>query len=194
MEIPKITVVTEQERSRVFASLLLSFSTDPLSRWLWPEAGDYVNCTPAFDAFCGGAIRHGSAYRAENCEGAALWFPPGFGPDEEAFTRILEKTLRPEVQEDMFHVFEAMGEYHPTEPCWYLPTIGVDPACQGRGIGAALMKHSLLRPDEEGIPTYLESSNPRNISLYQRHGFEIMGEIKFGSSPTVTPMVRSVGG
>ena len=48
MELPKITVVTEQEQSRVYASLLLSFSTDPLLRWLWPEAGDYVTCSPAF--------------------------------------------------------------------------------------------------------------------------------------------------
>lgn len=193
MERPKVTVVTEQERSRVFASILLSFSTDPLLRWLWPQASDYLNCSPAFSAFCGGAIDHGSAYRSENFEGAALWFPPGFGPDDEVFSGFLEKTLRPEIQEDVFHVFEAMGEYHPTEPCWYLPVIGVDPACQGQGIGAALMKHSLLRPDQEGLPTYLESSNPRNISLYQRHGFEVLGEIQFGSSPAVTPMVRSVG-
>jgi GNAT superfamily N-acetyltransferase len=194
MEIPKITVVTEQERSRVFASLLLSFSTDPLLRWLWPEALDYMNCTPAFDAFSAGAIGHGSAYRAENFEGAALWFPPGYGPDDEAFFSFLEKTIRPEVREDVFHVFEAMEEYHPSEPCWYLPVIGVDPACQGLGIGAALMKHSMLRPDEEGVPAYLESSNPRNISLYQRHGFEVMGEIQFGSSPTISPMLRRVGG
>ena len=27
---------------------------------------------------------------------------------------------------------------------------------------------------------YLESSNPRNIPLYERHGFEALGEIQVG--------------
>lgn len=194
MYIPKHMVVKEQERARVFSTLLLSFSTDSLLRWFCPDANDYVNCIPGFDAFCGGAIDHGSAYRSEKFEGAAMWFPPGFGPDEEKFAAFLQSNIRSEILEDVFRVFEAMADYHPTEPCWYLPVIGVDPAYQGRGIGAALMKHSLLRPDEEGIPAYLESSNPRNISLYERHGFQIMGEIQIGSSPTITPMIRSVGG
>ena len=193
MDIPKLTVVTEQGRSRVLSTFLLSFSTDFLMRWFYPDANDYVNCIPGFDAFCGGAIDHGSAYRSGNFEGAAMWFPPGFGPDEEKVAGFLERTIRSEILEDVFLVFEAIGNYHPTEPCWYLSVIGVDPAYQGRGIGAALMKHSLLRPDEEGIPSYLESSNPRNISFYERHGFQIMGEIQIGSSPTITPMIRSVG-
>lgn len=54
------------------------------------------------------------------------------------------------------------------------------------------MKKALLRCDEEGLPAYLESSNPRNIRLYQRHGFEVMGEIQSGNSPVVTPMFRPV--
>ncbi|MEW6149322.1 MAG: N-acetyltransferase, partial [Pseudomonadota bacterium] len=44
---------------------------------------------------------------------------------------------------------------------------------------------------EEGIAAYLESSNPRNISLYKRHGFKIIGEIQHGTSPTMTPMLRT---
>jgi len=60
-----------------------------------------------------------------------------------------------------------------------------------RQIGSRLMKHALLRIDEAGLPAYLESSNPRNIPLYERHGFEVMGEIQVGSSPVVTPMIRA---
>jgi predicted GNAT family acetyltransferase len=45
--------------------------------------------------------------------------------------------------------------------------------------------------DETRTIGYLESSNPANISLYQRHGFEIMGEIRAGSAPLVTPMIRN---
>jgi ribosomal protein S18 acetylase RimI-like enzyme len=52
------------------------------------------------------------------------------------------------------------------------------------------MTQVLKRVDAEHVPAYLESSNPRNISLYRRHGFEVVTTIQLGSSPTVVPMVR----
>jgi hypothetical protein len=36
----------------------------------------------------------------------------------------------------------------------------------------------------------LESSNPRNIPFYRRHGFEPLGAIRAGSSPTLVPMLQ----
>ena len=90
---------------------------------------------------------------------------------------------------DCAGMLEGMAKYHPEE-CWYLAVIGVDSACQGRGLGAQLMKHALRRVDEDGLPAYLESSNPRNMSLYKRHGFEEMGIIQSGSSPEIVPMLR----
>ena len=120
----------------------------------------------------------------------ALWFPPGFGPNEEKFVEFLENTVNKDILEDGLRVFESMDEYHPNDPCWYLPLIGVDPAHQGIGLGTDLMKHALQRCDEDGLPSYLESTNPRNIPLYERHGFETMGVIQFGSSRPVTPMIR----
>jgi ribosomal protein S18 acetylase RimI-like enzyme len=83
-----------------------------------------------------------------------------------------------------------MERFHPDEPHWYLPLIGVEPNAQGRGLGAALLRHALERFDREGALAYLESSNPRNIPLYERHGFEIVGEIRVGAAPVMTPMLR----
>jgi ribosomal protein S18 acetylase RimI-like enzyme len=60
----------------------------------------------------------------------------------------------------------------------------------GRGLGSVLMRRGLERCDKDHLPAYLESSNPRNISLYERHGFEIIGRIQAGASPTLTPMLR----
>jgi GNAT superfamily N-acetyltransferase len=191
MHTPEISVVSQAERERVMATIMLGFSTDPLVRWFYPQAEEYVNSIPAFDAFCGGAVDHGTAFRTEAFEGAALWFPPGFGPDGERFSDYTGSTIREEILEDMAAVFDAMGDYHPDEPCWYLPVIGVDPAHQGKGLGAALMKHALQHIDEQALPAYLESSNPQNMSLYERHGFEAMGQIQIGSSPLITPMIRA---
>ena len=187
----KVKYVEQPDRQKALETILISFSSDPFVRWFWPKASDYVNCIPAFEAFGGGAIDHGSAYTTNDFEGVALWFPPGFGPNEGDFVSFLEKTAAADSLEDGFRVFEAMEQYHPKEPCWYLPLIGVDPIHQGKGIGSALMKYALERCDEQGISSYLESTNPKNISLYERYGFEVMGEIKFGKCPVVTPMVRS---
>ena len=54
-----------------------------------------------------------------------------------------------------------------------------------------MLKHALSIIDEKGLPAFLESSNPANISLYERHGFEVVGRIQVGSSPAVQPMPRA---
>ena len=66
----------------------------------------------------------------------------------------------------------------------------MDPVAQNQGHGSALLTYALARSDEDGLPAYLESSNPRNITLYQRHDFEILGTIQVGSSPRLVPMLR----
>jgi ribosomal protein S18 acetylase RimI-like enzyme len=102
----------------------------------------------------------------------------------------MQSTMSESQLEDGAAVFEQMAKFHPQEPHWYLPLIGVDPAHQGKGYGDALMSYALDRCDRERVPAYLESSNPRNVSFYRRHGFEPVGTIQAGSSPTLVPMVR----
>jgi ribosomal protein S18 acetylase RimI-like enzyme len=59
------------------------------------------------------------------------------------------------------------------------------------GLGSLILKEALKVIDAQGKLAYLQSSNPQNISLYLRHGFEVMGEIQVGSSPVMTPMKRN---
>ncbi len=190
LDLPTINIASKADHDRVIATILMGFSSDPLARWFWPEANTYLLSAPGFDAFGGNAVEAGTAFVSAGFEGAALWLPPGIAPEEERMAEILQKTVAPDIVEEVFSVFEKMDGYHPAEDVWYLPLVAVDPAHQGKGIGSALMKAALQRCDEAGFPAYLESSNPRNVSLYERHGFEVMGQIQVGSSPIVTPMYR----
>jgi hypothetical protein len=52
------------------------------------------------------------------------------------------------------------------------------------------MEHALPKSDSDGIFSYLESSSPRNVPFYLRHGFEVMHVVQVGSSPTFTLMAR----
>ncbi len=53
------------------------------------------------------------------------------------------------------------------------------------------MRHALARCDEAGQLAYLESTNPRSVPLYERHGFRVLGRIQVGSSPVLLPMLRT---
>jgi ribosomal protein S18 acetylase RimI-like enzyme len=92
--------------------------------------------------------------------------------------------------EDLFGFSEKQSSLHPHEPHWYLPLIGVDPFHQGRGLGSALLSHATAIADAARLPAYLEATNLNNRRLYERHGFEVVGEIQFGSSPTMYGMRR----
>lgn len=48
--------------------------------------------------------------------------------------------------------------------------IGVDLAHQRKGYGSVLLQHALSQCARDHAPAYLESSNPANIPLYERHG------------------------
>lgn len=126
--------------------------------------------------------------------GAALWLPPGVTPDEQALATIVRASVPAARHAEVFGVFEQMGRHHPHEPHWYLPLIGVDPLHQGRGLGSALLRHALRQCDRDHVPAYLESSNPANIPLYERHGFKVLATIQVGSSPPIRPMLRPVRG
>jgi ribosomal protein S18 acetylase RimI-like enzyme len=191
VDVQTVRVMTPDDESAAIQTIVLAFAADPMARWTWPNAQQYLAAMPRMvPAFGGRAFERGSAYRTAGYKGIALWLPPGVEPDDDGLNEVMQSTVSESQLEAGAAVFEQMAKYHPQEPHWYLPLIGVDPAHQGRGLGDALMSYALDRCDRERVPAYLESSNPRNLSLYRRHGFEPVGTIQAGSSPTLVPMVR----
>jgi GNAT superfamily N-acetyltransferase len=188
---PEVKSAGANNRASAISTIVLGFAADPMARWVWSDSSEYLRIMPRFvNAFGGRAFEHGTAYITEGGRAVALWLPPGVEPDEAEMGAIMEESVRPDIADDIGAVMKGMAEHHPREPHWYLPLFAADPNWIGQGLGALLMKHALRRCDEEGIAAYLESSNPRNISLYERHGFEAVGRIQSGSSPVLTPMLR----
>lgn len=191
MEQTKVEVAKSKGNSKIIQTITLGFAADPIARWVWPDANIYIKSMPKFaQAFGGRGFDHGSVYSVGGGKAAAMWLPPEIEPDGDAIEAILTETIEADRMDEVDTFFGQMDEYHPKAPCWYLPLIAADPAFTGKGFGATLMKHALQRCDHDGLPAYLESSNPRNISLYERHGFEIIGKIQTESSPVMTPMLR----
>lgn len=183
--------IDEAAAEAAFATIVLAFASDPAARWTWPQADDFLrNMSLAARAFGGRSFALGTAFEIDHFAGVALWLPPGVAADEEGLAALFERTAPTSIQADLARVFEQMAGFHPQEPHWYLPLIGVDPARQGKRLGDKLMAHALARCDADRLPAYLESSNPRNIPFYERHGFVALGKIQLGSSSTIVPMLR----
>jgi L-amino acid N-acyltransferase YncA len=54
-----------------------------------------------------------------------------------------------------------------------------------------LLGENLRLIDAAGMPAYLEASNPANVALYERHGFEVRGSFKLPvAGPEVFTMWR----
>jgi len=82
----------------------------------------------------------------------------------------------------VLHREKLIENQHPKVPFCYLWFIGVDPAVQGKGIGSDLMAELLAKMDAQDLPVYLETSVARNISFYQKFGFQVFHQIDFGYS------------
>jgi GNAT superfamily N-acetyltransferase len=116
---------------------------------------------------------HGSAREGDSEQQTPP--PVPFGPD------VIER----------FDILDAtMAAAHPHDTHWYLNVISALPERQGEGLGARLLQSVLTVCDAEGIPAYLESSNPRNMSLYRRHGFVQTGELLLPDGLSLYPMWR----
>lgn len=179
------------ERHPVMDTLSLAFSSDPAVRYMFPTADGFLrNFNRLATAMAGSALAAGTAWVAGDGAAAALWLAPGVEGDGEAIGALVGETAPPERLEVLARLGEEMGRFHPEEPHWYLSMIGVDPSRQGQGLGAALLKEGLHRCDADGLPAYLESSSPKNVPLYERHGFEVIGLIKPGDHPGLIPMLR----
>ena len=189
--IPIVKTAKESDEAGVIDVLKIAFVADPATRWVWPDPQKYLSHFSSFaKAFGGKAFAYESAHYVGNYSGAALWLPPNVSPDVDLLTALLQSNGSDEAKKDGPEVFEKMSKYHPQEPHWYLPLLGVDPLHHGKGIGSALMQHAIGNCDRDNKFAYLESSNPKNIPFYERHGFELLGTIQVNTSPPIFPMLR----
>ena len=52
------------------------------------------------------------------------------------------------------------------------------------------MRNALVVCDRDQELAYLEATSPANLSHYERHGFDVLREIRAEDSPSMYPMLR----
>ena len=188
----KTPVIRKLDPSQLEAAsnaLMMGFSTDPFQRWLMPDPTIYYKNFKKWTInTCKQSFLEEGVFGDENNYGTAVWFPPGFDID---FADVSEtyKEIPKDRKAEAFKMFDMMGESR-VHDAWYLEYLAVDPLKQGLGLGSSILKESLKVIDEAGEAAYLESSNPQNMSLYERFGFRFLKKIQIGSSPQINIMFR----
>ncbi len=194
----EITRATTEDVPTINGTLGRSFQDDPVFAWVVPDDDVRRAQLPlVFGAFVAVHVPLGETYVAGNGAGAALWVPSGVQPfteeQAEAFGQRMVDVLGQDAQR-AFALDQLLDEHHPEEPCLYLQFVGVVPEHQGQGIGSRLLTTVLERADATGTPAYLDATSPDNRRLYERHGFETVGEITLPDGPSLWSMWRDPAG
>lgn len=180
-----------------------AFADDPVWKWIYGSPGDAIAPDQALvlarwlvaevspvDEIHG--FRHHDA--------VALWHAPSLPSNQDVTaahrdaTTSFREALREVLGDRLALVRElgkAIAQVRPEEPHWYLATVATHPDRHGQGLGGRLLAPMHERCDRLGLPCFLESSNPRNYSLYRRHGYVETAEFTAGDSPPLMGFFRA---
>ncbi|ROZ84487.1 N-acetyltransferase [Gordonia sp. OPL2] len=186
---PEISVVASTDKKLVSAVLAQAFIDDPVVRWMAPDPAKHRAFFAAM-LTTGHGRENGLdvAMRDGAVVGASVWDPPGFTTRKVDELRGIIGFIRALGQRASYgqDLERLCAEHRPDEPYWYLPLIGA--TAHGQGIGTTLL-HARL--DDMRGPVHLEASNEVNVPLYERFGFEVIGEIQLpNDGPKLWPMRR----
>lgn len=181
------------------ALLARAFDADPMFRFLYPEDSKRAGWLRwMMGVTLRQGVRDGVVFAVDDGDelaGAATCVAPGRWPlGGWSFVRAglalppslpTWRSLREGVAVD-----RAVLARHPPVPHWYIYVLGVDPAVAGRGHGGALLRHVTAQADESSVVAHLETTNPKNLTLYRKFGFEVVEELSIGDAPPAWIMTR----
>ena len=163
-----------------------AFQDDPLWKHIFPPK---IKRASGLSWLTVGAIRYaqryGEVYTTKSVDSLAVWLSP------DNTTMTLGKMLRAgmltvplkiglaalarlinfQIYTDKLHKQSVSAQH------WYLLLLGVEPSCQGEGIGTSLIQPAQVRADADGLPCYLETLNEKSIPFYQKHGYNVESEV-----------------
>lgn len=139
-------------------------------------------------------IPHGRVWVANDGEAVAIWTTPQSTGIGDTFARLAPEFVA--LAGDRAAQYESaeatMQGHRPQQPIWFLGSIGVDPAHQGKGLGRAVVTPGLEAAADAGVLAFLETSDPGNVRFYRKLGFEITAEYDLpDGGPRTWSMIRS---
>lgn len=179
---------SDTEASRTARSLAAALIGDPFYRTVTVACGeDEAARLEMLGVYFALALAEGrQAGRVDLTDdggnGAAIWTTDTPLAMRQAAYAQREAALRALLGERGFAHFTAIVENmehalapHDLQDAWYLSIAGINPAAQGRGLGASVLAPGLAAVDAAGAACFLETYNERSLPFYSRLGFTVAG-------------------
>ena len=189
--------IRHSERDAALTTVVDAFRSDPQVRWCFPDDAGYERSAGRyFGLLLDTRIAGGEVWVVDGVMAVSMWIPPGgnlIGPETVAArsTEMLAGLPAP-APERITAVDEMVDALLPREPHWYLGVLACRPSWRGRGLASAVADPLLAAADRAGLPVALETSSARNVDMYTRRGFAVVGQVCVGgpNDPTVRVMRR----
>ncbi len=178
--------------------LTQGFIDDPSFAFIFGDnANKYQALNAFFELFVTDAMQRGEIIIAPEEQGACLWYPAEVEIFNDQFEQMLTEIISTisdfcgqESGKRFEEVIQKVGANEPEAPHCEVFFIALKPEARGKGIGESLLKPVLNYADTKQFACYLVSSNSRNISFYERHGFQKFCPIEINDSYSMTGMWR----
>jgi len=176
-----IRQATRADVPALAVTLAEAFADDPVWNWMLPA---FERKRRLFAVLLRHAVPKGHVYTVEGLDAVTIWSPPGEWklPASAMLRQALPMIYA--AGSGLPRLLGRLGEIeklHEVVPQkhWYLDFIGTSHSARGKGLGSALLEDGF----SHGLPVYLESSNPRNLGFYKRHGFQVTAEPAMKAGP-----------
>lgn len=181
--------------------LARAFHEDSLVRWALPDEATRDDvCAAWFGALVDRYVAVGRVDVVEvdgSVAAVAAWRPPDIAADHpvlQSLPSVPGVVAAVVGAERAAHVFGTLGRTSALAPAGdatYLHLLAVRPDLQGRGLGTLLATRGLASCDERGLTTWLCTAEPRDVVLYERLGFVLVGQVPLDDVATLRVMHRA---
>ncbi|RKE60233.1 N-acetyltransferase [Microbacterium sp. AG238] len=181
---PHLRLAAENELDAAADALAAAFEHYPWTRHVIPDDDYAWRLRELQLVYLRHAHVHGFVALAGPADGVIAVLPPDASePEPAAVDRIVQ------LHGDRLGRLGDSEGASPEPGSWRIETVGVLPARQGRGLASELIRFALAEGARRGAGRFaLDTSDERNVRLYERHGFTVVSRVDPPDGPPVWGM------
>lgn len=193
---PTVRLATRDDVPRAVRTLAAAFADYPATRHTVDPDRHIERVTELQELFLTRVgLDIGKVWVADDGAAVAVWTTPESVEAGAVFAEIGPRMAelsgsRLAAQQQMEGL---LAPHRPKEPAWFLATVGVSPDHQGKGLGSAVVLPGVEAAERAGVPSFLETSAPRNLPFYERLGFTVTADVEVPEGPRTWCMTRKPG-